>query len=162
MHFVFSGSSFPRAEQRSKDEERAALRYFCRLEERRMQLLLDQVGSHDLILIDRTIETLVAHTAGLGQWDKAFRDECWELVENSTAGCPRPDLTIHLRASASAIQARAPGRAVMPPLFTATRFIDGFNLYFSTERRAKWPYVDVDADMDPAAVADACYKALSV
>jgi len=125
-----------------------------------MRLLADQAPEGATILLDRTVETLVAHVFALGVWDEAFCDECWDVITKCTATCPKPEVTIHLVASPTVVKVRAAGRERLPALLTEARFIDQFNGYFSAERRGDWPCTPVDAGAKAEEVAAACREAI--
>jgi len=160
MDWVLPGIEAPPIEPESKEAELAAIRFFTAIERERMTRLPKAVDDNAVILVDRTIETLVAHVFALHVWDRQFEDECWNMICLETADCAKPELTIHLAAEPSLIQARKKSHPDAPPLFGDANFISAFNRYFVTERRAAWPCSQVSADEDPGMLATVFLNAI--
>jgi thymidylate kinase len=161
MHFAFEGSLIPSIKPTSPSEQKRALQYFAHIEQCRLILAEAQAAPDSIILLDRTVETLMAHVYALEKWPPNFLEECWSVLEEKTKGIPQPSFTLLLTASPEVIRARGLTLRDRPELFSDMRFISRFQEYFQPEnRKAHWTCLTVDASQEVTKVLSFCLSKL--
>jgi dTMP kinase len=95
----------PPARTSSAQEQLDAFRVFMRIEARRVAHLNDRAGSADLVLLDRSVDTLLAHAYAL---DRLFGYGVHEQARELLARLAhlRPDRTFYLDAGPQELQRR--------------------------------------------------------
>lgn len=128
-------------------EQLENLRVFLRIEELRRTRTLRAAGQGRDVILDRTLDTLLAHTHAVGRLggfdcDAAARQM---TCEHSVSV---PDLTLVLHAHPDVVQRRAALRPGMPAVFYDPQFTSYFHEHF---RRPRAPVcIALDAGMAPA------------
>ncbi|MGH3926359.1 MAG: hypothetical protein ACRDTT_26425, partial [Pseudonocardiaceae bacterium] len=131
-------------------EQLENLSVFLRIEELRRTRALQAAGQGRDVILDRTLDTLLAHTHAVGRvggfdCDAAAR----RMIRQHSDGLP--DLTILLHAHPDVVQRRAALRPGMPAIFYDLQFTSYFHEYF---RRPQVPLcVALDAGVTPADLA---------
>lgn len=109
-----------------------AVRFFLDVEHTRARILR-LARSADLVLIDRSVDTLLAHvyaldnlhgTAALPGARQIVRDTPWVIS---------PDLTLHLDVPSEAVRQRLSSRPGFPELLVREDFNHHFNEYFAIQ-----------------------------
>lgn len=118
----------------SAEQQLAALAAHLRIEERRHQLATAATARDGGVILDRSVDTLLAHAAaagylrGLDTRVEARR----RVVERITQGrAVRPDLTLLLTADIDELARRTASRSGMPALFLNPDFIAQFTEHFA-------------------------------
>jgi dTMP kinase len=119
----------PSPTARDRDERLAGLDLLLGVETKRRQLAQQALGQGRTVILDRTVDTLLAHTYAI--------DRLYGLDLHDTARVAilrrepvLPDVTFLLSAPPRLIAARAARRTGMPPIFRAPDFAGHFNHYF--------------------------------
>ncbi|MDC7745358.1 hypothetical protein [Rhizobium binxianense] len=157
MYFLFPGGRLPPLNPQTTAEQLKAIRFFANINAQRISLATCQAATDTILLIDRTVETLVAHMYGSARWESAFIDECWEAA-TSFAGEINLDATIHLDAEPATVQARALIDANRPSFFESSDFIERFNEYFRSLRKASWPCKSIGAQAPISTIVEECVQ----
>lgn len=110
-------------------EQLRNLSIFLRIEDLRRARALQAVGTGRDVILDRTLDTLLAHAHAVGRLRGFDCDAAaWEMTREHTAGLP--DLTLLLHADPAVIQHRAALRPGMPPIFYHPQFAAHFHEHF--------------------------------
>lgn len=108
-----------------------AVRFFLDIEHTRSRILR-LASNADLALIDRSVDTLLAHVYALDNLYNAGALTVARQIVNGTPWVIRPDLTLHLDVAPSAVQERLRTRPGFPELLVREDFNRHFNEYFAT------------------------------
>ena len=160
MYFLFPGGHLPSLLPSTHAEQLRAIRFFANIDAQRMSLAASQAAPDAILLIDRTVETLIAHMHASKKWEPAFIEECW-AVAYSPSESSRLDITIHLEVDPTSVRKRAASEANRPRLFENAEYVEGFNEYFRSSRKAPWPCKSIDAGLPVPSVVDQCFRLIS-
>jgi deoxyadenosine/deoxycytidine kinase len=121
----------PYPDQPSRESQLASFRFFLTLEERRCQIV-EQTLSGSPILLDRSIDTLLAHAFAL---DIVRSLGCYPAVREELRHHRYlvPDLTVFLDVSADEVFRRASLGVPRPRLLVCPEYIAAFRKYFVQE-----------------------------
>ena len=129
-HCAADPSRLPAPSSATADEQMAALRVFLDIEAHRRRLALQAHDQDRDVILDRTVDTLLAHAHAVGRLRGFDTDVAGRsLVLDSPIVVP--DLTVLLCAPAEIIEQRAALRVAMPRIYYAPSFTAGFNAYFT-------------------------------
>lgn len=129
-HCAPSPASLPTPDMTSSDQQLRAVAMLTRIEARRHQLAQAALTAGNTVILDRTIDTILAHAHAVGRLHGYDCDaEARQIVLD--APILIPDLTILLTAPPSVLTARASQRTGMPELFYNPVFTGHFNDYFN-------------------------------
>lgn len=106
-----------------------AVRYFLKIERIRSRILRLAQGT-DLVLIDRSADTLLAHVFALDSLHGTRALPGARQIVNATPWVIRPDLTLHLHVPPVTIRERLTSRPGFPELLVREDFNCYFNRYF--------------------------------
>ncbi|MGK5544988.1 hypothetical protein ACSNOH_09685 [Streptomyces sp. URMC 127] len=110
-------------------EQLEGLAVLLGVEDRRRKAAEDADAAGRDVLLDRTVDTLLAHTYAIAQLHgRTVMDQARQLVRDSAPLLP--DLTIVLHADPGILAGRAARRPGMPPVFYAPEFTAHFEAYF--------------------------------
>lgn len=144
----------PPARTRSAEEQLDAFRLFMQIEAGRVAELNDRAGSADLVLLDRSVDTLLAHAYAL---DRLFGYGVYEEACALLARLAhlRPDRTFYLDASPAELNRRRERRTEPFDAFLLdSDFLEHFRDYFLQKGLAVATQVSiVDAEQSVSTVA---------
>ncbi len=125
------GRPLPRLDAYDAASQYNAIRFFLEIENTRSRIL--RLARHaDLVVIDRSVDTLLAHVYALDHlYGIGALPRSQQLI-NNTPGVIRPDLTIHLDVPPATIRERVSTRPGFPELLVREDFNTYFNQYFDT------------------------------
>lgn len=126
-----------------------AVRFFLDIEHTRSRILR-LARNADLVLIDRSVDTLLAHIYALDNlYDTSALPGARQIVQDASWAI-RPDLTLHLETSPEAIRERLSSRPDFPELLVREDFNRHFNRYFGTpDQCVARRVVQLDATLPP-------------
>ncbi len=112
-------------------EQLAATSLFLTVEHQRHRLVLDGGDAHSVLILDRSIDTLAAHVAGIAAYlGKPWGyDDAVGLIGQAPRTL-RPDVTFLLQVPISILSARATYRPRLPDVYLDARFHSGFESHF--------------------------------
>lgn len=118
----------------TREQQLAALDAHLRIEARRQRLAAAAQARDGGILLDRSVDTLLAHVRAAGHLRgvnarEQARRRVQEQIDRGAA--VRPDLTLLLTADADELARRSASRHAMPELFLDPEFIAQFNAHFT-------------------------------
>ena len=153
-----SRQDVPPARTHTRDEQLAAFELFMGIECERVRRIPDMVAGGlppTLVILDRSVDTLLAHAYAL---DILFRMDVREAIAKRLAELPHlvPDLTLYLDADTSTLHARRAVDGSAGDYFLhEPRFLEPWRDYFSDEglkitQRIEW----IDASGAPSEVAE--------
>ncbi|MFE3198513.1 AAA family ATPase [Embleya sp. NPDC059237] len=112
-----------------RDERLAGLDVLLGVESRRRQLAHEALGKGRTVILDRTVDTLLAHTYAIDHlYGLDFHDTAREAILQRDPVLP--DVTFLLITPPRLVATRATRRPGMPPIFHAPDFAEHFNHYF--------------------------------
>jgi dTMP kinase len=113
----------------------------------RAQAALDEGRA---VIMDRTVDTLLAHTHAVGVMRGFALDEAAHALVSAS---PRvtPDLTLLLQTDPGELAARAARRPGMPAIFYAPAFTADFNAYFRNPLTPVCVRIDTGASLEDVA-----------
>ncbi|ROO62891.1 dTMP kinase [Micromonospora sp. Llam0] len=129
-HCAADPSQLPAPSATTADEQMAALAAFLDIEARRRRLAIQAHDQGRDVILDRTVDTLLAHSHAVGRL-RGFDTDAAGRALVLASSIVVPDLTVLLHAPAEVIEQRAARRTAMPRIFYAPPFAAGFNAYFS-------------------------------
>jgi thymidylate kinase len=149
---VGGGRFLPRPIPQTPAEDQDGLRVLLDIEADRTAR--SRAGRSDLVLIDRSVYTLIAHRAGLERTtDLTLRATAEGIIATSTAPL-WPDLVAYLDVPQSAVHARNRGKFPADSVFINADFNDGVKDYFADVRlQGPSDVMWLDATMNPALLA---------
>lgn len=154
--FVGGGSGMPDPDPASWDEEQEALAALMEIEVRRLHAYLTEPLS-ELVLIDRSAVTLLAHCSGLEHRDVRARG----FTAQATAGLAEdarpcwPEAVIYLDVSHPTQLQRNDGKFAEGSVFMDVDYNHGFRAYFHQQReQGRLPMVWIDAEHAPETVIE--------
>ena len=141
-----SRQDVPPARTRTRDEQLAAFELFMCVERERVRRISDMADSGSLptlVILDRSVDTLLAHAQAL---DTLFGMDVRDAIAKRVAELPYlvPDLTLYLDVDASTLQARrAAGGSAGDYFLHEPQFLGPWRDYFSgngpkVTRRIEW------------------------
>lgn len=137
--FVGGGRNLPPPVPMTELEEREALKRFVELERERTSHVL--AGDIGLVIIDRSLHTLIGHCSGI---ESRVGYACADLARGILldADLPLwPDVVIYLDASVRVINTRNKGKFPAGSVFMDEFYNNGFKEYFESIRTAGKPAV---------------------
>ena len=139
--FVGGGRFLPPPVPANLDEEEAALREFLAIEEARTLHARAMTATNGVILIDRSIHTLLAHCAALTKLTKNDYFSLAQRVLHASAVPLWPDLILYLDVSQETIHARNQGKFPPGSVFVDATFNAGIRSYFEPPQDPALPEV---------------------
>ena len=138
------------------EQQLAALEVHLRIEEHRRHLAAAAVARDGGVVLDRSVDTLLAHVHAAGYLRgldvrAQARRRVQEQIERGAA--VRPDLTLLLIADADELARRSASRRAMPALFLDPQFMAQFNAHFTDPLAAschRLPAADRQATLSAA------------
>jgi dTMP kinase len=128
-HAAPDPSRLPPPDSATADEQLAALRVLLQVEALRRTAALNAAGQGQLVILDRTVDTLLAHAHAMGRLHGYDCDvQANALVRDQPIVVP--DLTLLLSASDEVRARRAAHRAGMPRVFYDSTFTRYFTDHF--------------------------------
>jgi dTMP kinase len=140
----------------SEAEQLHALKAHFAIEERRHQQAQAAAARDGGVILDRSVDTLLAHLRAAGRIRGLNAEEPARtlVVQQLAAGAAAlPDLTLLLVADPAALAARAASRPGLPGIYYDPLFAAHFNAHFTSPLSPRC--VTLDAGTSPAAVRDA-------
>ncbi len=151
--YVGGGKFLPPPVPSSLAEEEGALKEFLLIEEARTATAQVATAQQGLILIDRSIHTLLAHCHSLQQM---FGLDYFGLAQRIIQSSPIPlwpNLILYLDVTREVVLSRNKGKFAEDSIFINPRFNDGIRLHFLELARTNEPCVIwLDATMDIVAL----------
>jgi hypothetical protein len=143
---VGGGRFLPPPMPASLAEEERALGRLLAIEADRTAHVREPGGRWDLVILDRSVHTLLAHCHALTRMSGLDFSGLAERVVNSSCAALWPDRIVYLDAADSVIGARNTGKFENGSLFVDTKFNAGFREYFvKLARRGDGRVVWLDA-----------------
>ncbi len=126
---VSDPSTLPPPVAENKRAQLAGLRAFLDVEEVRCDQALAGCADGRIVILDRTVDTLLAHTRAVGRLQGFDIDTtAFQIVRHSRVSVP--DVTLLLTARFEVLRARAARRRAMPEIFYDPRFTTTFMEHF--------------------------------
>lgn len=130
----------PDLEPVDREAQLAALQYYLDVELERVAVLGELVNT-SLVLVDRTADTLLAHTAALDALHGlGIMPDARSMVSSATV--IQPDLTLHLVVNATELARRAQIRPGFPRLLYEPDFVALFDAHFTCSVAARCYSID--------------------
>jgi dTMP kinase len=150
--------NIPPARTASRAEQVTAFRAFMRVEQRRVERARRLAAAHDpidLLILDRSVDTLIAHAHAL---DALYGFDARPTVTDLLPGLPHliPEYTVYLDAPEAALRARRAARGDRGEYFLHDPgFLTAWRGYFldSAGETLAPTIMPVPADADPAKLA---------
>ena len=139
--FVGGGRFLPPATPSSLDEEEAALREFLVIEEARTLQARTVTATNGVILIDRSIHTLLAHCVALTKLTETDYFSLAQRVLHASTVPLWPDLILYLDVTQETIHARNQGKFPPDSVFVDPTFNTGIRSYFERSLDPSLPEV---------------------
>ncbi|MFJ6769999.1 hypothetical protein ACIQOV_03290 [Kitasatospora sp. NPDC091257] len=122
-------SRLPKPEPFTAEHQLANIAQFLDVEDLRLARTLLALAEGWDVILDRTVDTLLAHAHAVGRMHGFDCDDQAQLAVTSRT-VAMPDLTIVLTADPEALARRARLRKGMPTIFYDRHFSEHFNAYF--------------------------------
>jgi dTMP kinase len=150
-HAAPDPSQLPPPDSATAEQQLAALTVLLPVEALRREEALAAVGRGQLVILDRTADTLLAHAHAVG---RLHGYDCDAPARALVRANPIvvPDLTLLLHASDGERTRRAARRVNMPPLFYASTFTRYFTEHFAHPLVPR--HIPIGTDIGPDAVVD--------
>jgi thymidylate kinase len=163
---VGGGRNLPPAVPVDLREERETLATFLAIERERTADARSLRAANGVILIDRSVHTLLAHCFALTLMTGIdYRTLAGQVIESSPVPL-WPDLIIHLDVTQETVHARNRGKFSPDSIFINPRFNEGLRAYFRSPHRDQSPAIacldgGTDARLLHARAAEYIVKSLS-
>lgn len=158
--FVGGGRHLPPPVPGSLAEERTAIQELLQIEERRFRPVRHGHDKLDLVLIDRSAYTLLAHAYALGSVTEEGYFELVRSEVNRSTAPYWPDCIIYLDISPEIVLARNRGKFATDSIFIDKQFNAGIRDYFEVITEAGSPPISwLDAECEPDSL---CNQAVSL
>lgn len=128
-HSAPDPSQLPSPVARSAERQLQGLRPLLEIEGHRRELAVRAAAEGRDVILDRTIDTLLAHTYAVGRLQRFAIDDAARRMALETPVVV-PDLTLLLQAPPGVLTARAAARPGLPAIFYAPQFTEHFHDYF--------------------------------
>jgi len=159
---VGGGRFLPPPEPSTISEEKRALHRFLDIEAHRMGRAHAAGDSLDLVLIDRSVHTLLAHCHALTQRTGTDFDAAADRIVRPSPLAVWPDLILYLDVGPDTIDRRNRGKFPPGSVFTDPDFNHAIRAYFTTVANAGTPPVTwLDATLDATLLAGSALAAIS-
>ncbi|SEH01770.1 dTMP kinase [Nonomuraea solani] len=135
----------------SEAEQHDALAQHLQIEQLRARHVRAAVGRGAHVVLDRTVDTLLAHLRAVGAIRTLDANASARILveQHIVQGLAVvPEVTLLLQAGHEVLAARAKGRPGMPPLYYDAVFADGFHAHFRA------PITPICLSLDAASPAD--------
>jgi thymidylate kinase len=147
--FVGGGRHLPPAVPASLAAEEKALRRFLELEVERARHVRELTEQDGIVLIDRSIHTILAHCHGLGHFQHIDYSQVTETVIAHSTLPLWPDLVVYLDVPQRTVAERNRGKFPRGSVFTDSAFNAGIRCNFlGPPRREHPPLLRLDATRD--------------
>jgi thymidylate kinase len=160
-HAAPDPSALPSPKVASEDEQIDALVIHLDIEEIRLRAVREQLGAGGPVILDRTVDTLLAHVRAVGAMnglDANARARALVAERITQDRVAVPDMTLLLRADPGLLAARALARPGLPPLYYNPEFTIGFLDHF--QNPVTPACLDIDASLPPGEVLDRACRLL--
>jgi len=132
-HAAPDPSALPSPKVSSETDQIDALIIHLRIEETRMLAVRQALSRCSQVVLDRTVDTLLAHLHAVGEMNGLdanahARALVGQRISQGLAAVP--DVTLLLRADHELLAARARARPGLPPLYYNAEFTRGFHAHF--------------------------------
>lgn len=129
FHSVSDPTKLPPPVAENEHAQLAGLRAFLNVEEARRDQALAGCADGRIVILDRTVDTLLAHTQAVGRLQGFDVDETARQIMHQRRVAV-PDVTLLLTARFEVLRARAVRRRGMPEIFYDARFTTTFMEHF--------------------------------
>lgn len=142
-----SSQDRPPAVPSSTEEQLAAVQYYLDIERQRHEAATAALDSGRVVIADRTVHTLLAHTFAL---DRLYNYDAFGRADALVATAVHIQSTVvfHLRASSTTLAGRAIGRPGFPDLYYDEAFVGAFDEYFNTLADERCVHLDAETPVD--------------
>ena len=129
-HCAPDPAQLPNPETTTGEEQLAGLQMLLRVEKLRYDKAMTAISSGGDVILDRSVDTLLAHTHAIGRLHRFdVDDDARTLVQSHKVIIP--DLTILLHAHPDTLSHRAAQRVNMPPIYYDPQFTAYFHEHFA-------------------------------
>jgi dTMP kinase len=146
-HAAPDPAQLPPPDSATAEQQLAALTVLLGVEKRRRTAALAAASRGQTVILDRTVDTLLAHAHAIG---RLHGYDCDIAARALVRGYPVvvPDLTLLLHASDDVRTRRAARRVNMPPLFYDPTFTQYFTEHFANPLVPQHVPIATDAGLD--------------
>jgi dTMP kinase len=161
-HAAPDPSALPSPKVSSETDQIDALIIHLRIEETRLLAVREALTRCGRVVLDRTVDTLLAHLRAVGEMNGLDANACARAlvtrqIRRGLAAVP--DVTLLLRADHEVLTARARARPGLPPLYYNQEFTRGFHAHF--QHPVTPACLTIDAGLPAAQVLDQACQLLS-
>lgn len=136
-HAASDPDRLPRPVAADGAEQLRAVSDLLKIEAIRRSLAADALAEGRTVVLDRTVDTLLAHTFAISQMHGLGEMDAAQAMVRADAATMVPDVTVLLTVDAAVLAERARARPGMPPIFYAPAFSLLFNAYFEHQPLAR-------------------------
>ncbi|WP_051970103.1 AAA family ATPase [Kitasatospora azatica] len=143
-HVAPDPQSLPAPRVRTARQQLASLAVFLEIEQLRLDRARQAQAAGRDVILDRTVDTLLAHAHAIGRMEGFDCDERARtmVLRHEVA---MPDLTLVLTTDPAVLATRATSRPGMPPIFYDPQFSEHFNTYLKQSLAARTATLDTSA-----------------
>jgi thymidylate kinase len=162
VEFAGGPQALPGSPLDSIQEELAAFRTLLDLDRRRISTGLSSIPEPDLIIMDRSVHTFLAHRFSLSRLSGIpIFEQCWEIAVSEVTSWP--SVILYIDVPQTVLNSRYPRRSGELPILRNELFNEGFHSYFvSGQINAATPVFILDGNQSEDELRQAGLEAISL